>query len=307
MAESETLHVKPNQQESITVSLSEIRSDAEYPNPFQHQPSQPQRHYNVMIPAVEQWPELLINGLKTSTKYAIRTLRAISEGIRDGAGSHHYQGLPTNASGSTPFHNLGSKRYSKKAGGASSCTGRRITRILYLLVLVAVVLTWIIIPNTLRPFQDRDIWIRYLTHEESIKITLPYSRIVHVHDVKKVAIKELELGFTGFHTIGNIKLLSDSGWLRPDREWVNTDWAFKSSSHRPILAVDMGRELFMFLNETLGCFSERPLYGVNDFKFVPENLDYSQLASILYHRSTLGDTFYLSNDDIMYLRRGFKG
>ncbi|KAF9358435.1 hypothetical protein BGX26_001780 [Mortierella sp. AD094] len=292
MAELESLHTRrPTQQESTIVSMTDIHSDPEYANPFQNpiqhqQEFQPQRHYNVAIPAIDHWPAIFARALGTSAKYIAQTARDIRDGARDGsAPSGKYQNVPTSANGSSSFqgNSFGGRRHSKNNGGATTCFSRRISRILFFLLIVTLVITWIAIPKTLKPFHDRDVWIRYFNHEEAIKISLPYSRVVHVQDVKKVALKELDTGYRMTHVAGNVRLLSHSGLLDAGEEWDNNSWRYMSWSSQPILMMSFGNELFQFLNDTLGCFSGAEAYNYNlyDVRFKPENNDYQSLARIL--------------------------
>ncbi|KAF9173205.1 hypothetical protein BGX21_003643 [Mortierella sp. AD011] len=315
MAESESLHTRrATQQESTTVSMTDINSDPEYATPFQHQQqSQPQGHYNVSIPAVDQWPGILARVLRTSATYIARTARDIREGVQDGlASSGKYQNLPTAIDSSSSFrgNSFGGRRHSRNGGGAA-CFSRRIGRILFFLVLVTLVTTWLAVPKNLKPFQNRDIWIRYFNHAEAIKIRLPYSRVVHVYDLKKVALKELDFGYISLHSLNDVRLLSDSGLFNAGEEWDNDRWRFQNSYNQPILMVSLGNELFQFLNDTLGCFSGPEAYNYNvfDIKFSPEYRNFSHLARILHNIGfenagyVSGATF--SNADIVYLRKGF--
>ncbi|KAF9994898.1 hypothetical protein BGZ80_002444 [Entomortierella chlamydospora] len=315
MAELESLHTRrTTQQESTTVPMTDINSDPEYATPFQHQQqSQPQRHYNVSIPAVDQWPGILARVLRTSATYIARTVRDIREGIQDGsASSGKYQNLPTTIDSSSSFrgNSFGGRRHSRNGGGAT-CFSRRIGRILFFLVLVTLVTTWLAVPKNLKPFQNRDIWIKYYNHAEAIKIPLPYSRVVHVYDLKKVALKELDRGYISLHSLSEVRLMSGSGLLEAGEVWDNDDWRYQNSYEQPILMVSPGNELFQFLNDTLGCFSGPEAYNYNVFniKFSPEYRNYSRLARIL-HRIGLENAGYVSpvmfyNADILYLRKGF--
>ncbi|KAF9358436.1 hypothetical protein BGX26_001781 [Mortierella sp. AD094] len=310
MAESESFHARrPTQHESTTVPMAETHSDVEYPNPSQHQPSQPQSHYNIAIPAIEHWLGLLVRVLKISTVYVVLTARRIHEGVRDvSAPSGKYQNVPTSANGSSSFqgNSFGGRRHSRNSGGATTCFSRRIGRILFFLLIVTLVTTWLTIPKTLKPFHNRDIWIRYFNHEEAMKVVMPYSRVVHVYDVKKATLKEFDLGYGISHAMANVKLISRYGWLRSDEEWDNDGWKFESTSYMPILAVAPNRELLQFLNDTLGCFSGREVFNRKmDIKFAPVGNDYMKLASILYKMNNPNNLF--SNDEITYLRMGFKG
>ncbi|KAF8928801.1 hypothetical protein BGZ58_009372 [Dissophora ornata] len=184
--------------------------------------------------------------------------------------------------------------------------GHHLRRLFFFFCFLTLLIVWIAVPTRVQPFQDRDVWIRYFNHEEAIKIVLPYGQRVHVQDVKKHVMKELDNAFGVTHTLGNVKLLArERGWLRPDEIWKNGDWRFTSSSYMPIIAVEPRFELFRFLNSTLGCFSDAEAYSNNvfDIKFRPAFNDYRSLWRIL---STLHDGGgYLINDDIRYLRVGF--
>ncbi|KAF8946841.1 hypothetical protein BGZ46_005684, partial [Entomortierella lignicola] len=241
--------------------------------------------------------------LKASAKHTAQFARAIQAGYS--SSNNGYQGLPANANGS-----FGRARYSKKDNSAS-WRNRRLARIIFFSVLAAFTIIWIFaVPNTLKPLHDRDIWIRYFNHEEAIKVTLPYRRVVHVHDVKKSVLKELDHGFYMQHFLTNVKLITSEGLLRSDEVWDNNHGRFSSSAQQPILAVAPQNELFKFLNETLGCFSGADAYDGNVFniKFLPDN-GYGQLASVLYKINNDNSPGYwhqsVSNLDILYLRNGF--
>ncbi|KAF9957336.1 hypothetical protein BGZ72_001931 [Mortierella alpina] len=163
-------------------------------------------------------------------------------------------------------------------------------------------MTWVLLPTTLKPFQNRDVWVRFFDHEEAVKIVLPYRQRIHVYDVKKIALKEMDAGYTS-HNPENVRLLSDvgNGLLRPDEVWDNA--LYHSSAYYPILAVETRYELFSYLNRTLGCFSDIRAFGNNiyEIKFQPQFNDYQPLSYVLHsiHRNTV------TNWQVQYLRRAF--
>ncbi|KAG0053547.1 hypothetical protein BGZ83_000900 [Gryganskiella cystojenkinii] len=337
MADAENLQArKPHADHSgESVSVPMLNVEDQYPNPFQQRP-QPnqhhsqQRHYNVMIPAVEHWPGLFLQGVRTAAQFSSEKLRQFQEARAKG----QYQGLPmtsisssaSSSSRPTTF-SFGSKRQLKDSGGRTMlCSGRRLTRILLLLtVLVTIPLYIFVIPRTLKPFQNRDVWVRYFNHEEPIKIDLPYAKRVHVADVKKVAFHQLSQGYqySGLE-LGQMFLISPYGRLKPDEEWENDEYRFESSFDQPILVVDPREQLFEFLSKRLQCFSDSSYYygggrfGHQDIVFKPPSntyYDYSNLWYILRNIREANNpdrhNWYnsqhtpVSGDYIQYLRKGF--
>ncbi|KAG0246519.1 hypothetical protein B0O80DRAFT_500371 [Mortierella sp. GBAus27b] len=293
-------------------------SGDEYPNPFQHQ-----RYYNVAVPAIEHWPDLLSHGLKASVRSLRWIFRQIKDAIRElcaseDSSSWRYQDLPmtVNGSFSEPSSrgrvSFGKRRHLYPENGfPRSCPNRRLGRLLCLLIAATIIVTILLLPARFQPFHERVAWIRYFNHEEAVKVVLPFGRNVHVQDVKKIAVKEMGLGAGSTQTLGNIRLLSPMtrNVLPGDMTWDSyIGW---SSPEIPIIAVEPRYELLKFLNETLGCFSGPEAYGGNimDVKFLPQLDGYGPLITVL---QTLlhghGYSAYnvdVYNRDIDYLRRGF--
>ncbi|KAF9139870.1 hypothetical protein BGX30_007367 [Mortierella sp. GBA39] len=311
---------------STSVPIVESNSGADqYPNPFQqhvgqahgrnHQ--QQQQHYNVMIPTIDHWPAIFLDGLKTSAQLAVLGLKQAHTKWQEYQSSRggSYQVLPTTIDSlsqqNTPTRQMftfGSKRQ-QKGGHQFSVSGRRLTRLLFLLVLAVTTILLLVLPHRLNPLEDRAIWIRYYSHEEAIKIMVPYGIKLHVSDVKKAALKEMHQGFSTFGPAGTVKLISKgSGALAPDRVWNNRDWEFESSARHPILIVDTKYELFRFLESSLHCFAPQREYAQQRrdqfmVSFNPEHNDYATLARII--NNIANDQKYFEEYEIFYLRNAF--
>jgi len=246
---------------SVAVPAVESHSGADqYPNPFQHQPngqrqehgrSHQQQHYNIMIPTIEHWPALFMQGLKTTAIYTVEGLKQLHIKFQEytAANSGSYQVLPTtNLDASrrqqqqqdrqTAF-TFGTKRQLKQGRHQCSVSGRRLTRLLCFLVLVVTTIVLLVVSHRWNPLEERAIWIRYFTHEEPIKIYLPYGFNVHVSDVKKEAVKDMQVGFSTINP-GNVRLISRNyGVLPADAVWDNNkDYMFGNSGYHPIIAVE---------------------------------------------------------------------
>ncbi|KAF9082370.1 hypothetical protein BGX23_012531 [Mortierella sp. AD031] len=322
MADADTLQTRKAHHadaDSSTVPMVDSHSDTDqYPNPFRHTQEPRQQHYNVMIPTVDHWPALFLQGLQTSARYTLVGLRQLHAKIQEYSAnsSGTYRVLPTTNLDSRPHHQqqqqqrqsftFGSKRQLKQGGHHVSCTGRQLTRIFFVLVLVVITIVLLVLPHQLNPLEDRAVWIRYYNHEEAITIPLPYGRQVHVSDVKKTALKELHNGYTSF-TPGNVKLISrNRGALQPDNVWDNSDWAYQSSAYDPIIAVETRYELFLFLNSTLGCFSSAREFPGDVYSAKFKSSDWSSwrtLASVLHKIAHNID--YFEEHEIFKLREGF--
>ncbi|KAF9988540.1 hypothetical protein BGZ75_009203 [Mortierella antarctica] len=282
----DTAHTRRSQQdtESTTVDITGMGSESDHLtsasagslNPFQQ--SQPrhhpqQQHYSIHIPTINHWPTLLIQ----HTRKGVSLIRKSIQRLRDNS----YQSVPSSDDYHNPFHTSGFGGR-KEPGHSSSCSGRRLSWVLILLSLLALTVTWVLLPTTLKPFQDRDVWVRFFDHEEPVKIVLPYSRKVHVYDVKKYALKEMDNGYTS-HNPDTVKLLAvhSAGLLRTDAVWDNN--VYFNSARDPIIAIETGLELFDHLNRTLGCFSDASAFGNDMFKihFQPKFNDYQPLSNIL--------------------------
>ncbi|KAF9437641.1 hypothetical protein BGZ76_011823 [Entomortierella beljakovae] len=272
MAEEDAFHARRSAgQESTTVPMTEVYMEGNnqntYANPFLEEQSRP-RNYNVSIPAVEQWPRIAAKSFDAFAKHSVR----LWQGIRAKWSEDNYQALPSSSSSS-----FGQRK--KKEAGRTTLLGRQMTRILALFFIVGIVLTWAFLPATVKPFQKRDIWIRYFNHEEPIKIVLPYSLKVDVYDVKKAAMKEL---FQGYSMVGpsEVKLINLYGALESD--------------------------MMTFLNSSLGCFS-----GIDKFNYRYETVrfqsyNYGRLYKILSHLGGgKGSKYYIQKNDIHFLREAF--
>ncbi|KAF9394062.1 hypothetical protein CPC16_000244 [Podila verticillata] len=158
----------------------------QYPNPFQQPPGQhtssQQQHYSILIPTVNHWPRIALEGLARGAvhaldalKYAQRTLHAhVNQHRANSSSSYHV--LPTSSAdlhelsspSSSPPHRrriitFGSKRQQKESG-----------------------------------------------HEEPVKIVLPFGRQVYVSDVKATAMKAMAFGnlncfTTSYYPSNNIR------------------------------------------------------------------------------------------------------
>ncbi|KAF9148027.1 hypothetical protein BG015_010271 [Linnemannia schmuckeri] len=331
MADADTLQARKahnhSDDESASVPIVESHSGADqYPNPFQqhvghaHVRSSNQQHYNVMIPTVDHWPAIFLDGLKTSAHFAVFGLKKAHakwqefQSSRSGSGGS-YQVLPTTvdtrsqqqSTTTRQTFTFGSKRQ-QKGGHNFNVSGRRLTRLLFFLVLVVTTILLLVLPHRLNPLEDRAIWIRYYSHEEAIKIMVPYGLKLHVSDVKKAALKEMHQGFSTFAP-GNVKLITRTkGALAPDDVWDNRDWDFESSARHPILVVDTKYDLFRFLDSSLSCFAQpgeyiqqrRDQYMVS---FNPQYNDYTTLAKII-DKIANGER-YFQEYEIFYLREAF--
>ncbi|KAG0271684.1 hypothetical protein BGZ95_000466 [Linnemannia exigua] len=322
-------HNQDDKGAATAVPMVESHSGTDqYPNPFQqqqqhhvghgHSHHQRQQHYNVMIPTVDHWPAIFMSGVKTTAHYIVLSLQQVHNKFQEyqASRSSSYQVLPTTNIDTRPYpqqnstrqpFRFGSKRQ-QKSGHQVTCSGRQITRSFFLLILLVTTIVLLVIPHRLNPLEDRAIWIRYYNHEEAVKITVPYGLKLHVSDVKKTALKELQFGFSNFKP-GNVKLITMyGGALAPDQIWKNSRDEFKSTARYPILVVDTKYELFRFLDSALGCFATaneysqdgRDLYSVS---FSPDYRGYSVLAKIL-NAIANGDTLF-QEWDIFYLREAF--
>lgn len=258
-------HSHTDEESTTVVPIVESHSDVDqYPNPFQqhvgqahgrNRNQQQQQHYNVMIPTVDHWPAIFLDALKTSAHFAVFGLKLVHakwQQFQSSRSGGSYQVLPTTTNldihspnqqqpNARQKYSFGSKRQ-QKGGHQFSFSGRRLTRLLFVLVLVVTTVLLLVLPHRLNPLNDRVIWIRFYSHEEAIKIKIPYGRKVHVSDIKKVALREMHQGFSNFAP-GNVKLITrdtryNDGTLKPDEVWDNRDWTFESSARHPILVID---------------------------------------------------------------------
>ena len=96
-------------------------------------------------------------------------------------------------------------------------SGRRLSQFLLLLSLATLASVWVfVVPHTLKPYKDREVWIRYLDHTEAIKIQAPLGRTMHVADVRHVAFAQLSQGFAYQQLeLGKLLLISDRLVLSP--------------------------------------------------------------------------------------------
>lgn len=230
----------------------------QYPNPFQQPPRQhnsSQQHYSILIPTVDHWPRIALEGLARGAvftldalSYAQRTLHARVAHLRANNPSSSYHVLPTSTADlhdlssppSTPPRRVisfGSKRQQKQgAGYRVQCSSRRWTRVLALVTLATLLITLLALPTRMNPFRSRVVWVRYYTHEESVKVELPFGKEVHVSDVKATAVKALAFGYE--KPLGQVKLISpsQSRGLRPGDEWEDYD----TTAWRPVIAAETG-------------------------------------------------------------------
>ncbi|KAG0375591.1 hypothetical protein BGX24_008881 [Mortierella sp. AD032] len=337
MADADTLqtrkahHTQDDNGAATAVPMAESHSETDhYPNPFQqqqqhhvghgHAQHQRPQHYNVMIPTVDHWPAIFMNGLKVTANYTVLGLQQAHNKYQEyqASRSGSYQVLPTTNFDTHPYPQQTSKRQTfsfgskrqQKGGHQVTCSGRQITRSFFLLVLLITTIILLAIPHRLNPLEDRAIWIRYYNHEEAIKIMVPFGLKLHVSDVKQQALKELQSGFSPF-TPGNVKLLARYyGALLPDEVWDNSHDSFASSARHPILVVDTRYELFHFLDSALGCFATPSEYyqqnlDIFSVTFSPGYSGYSTLAMILDKIANNDSTF--DEREIFYLREAFKG
>ncbi|KFH69965.1 hypothetical protein MVEG_04768 [Podila verticillata NRRL 6337] len=301
----------------------------QYPNPFQQPPGQhtssQQQHYSILIPTVNHWPRIALEGLARGAvhaldalKYAQRTLHAhVNQHRANSSSSYHV--LPTSSAdlhelsspSSSPPHRrriitFGSKRQQKESGYRVLCSSRRWTRLFAALTLLVLLITLLVLPRRMNPFRSRVVWVRYYSHEEPVKIVLPFGRQVYVSDVKATAMKAMAFGYD--RPLGQVKLLPGPqyrGRLSPGHVW---DDDMGTEAEYPIIAVETGFELFDFLNSNLNCFTTS-YYPSNNIRFKPENDEWYSLYHIL--NAINADTTYwhtfnrLSQFDIMYLRKGF--
>ncbi|GJJ70319.1 hypothetical protein EMPS_02668 [Entomortierella parvispora] len=332
-AEQEALQARrptthATQDDSVTVPMLQADHHDQFENPFQQRPQPhhpPQRHYNVMIPAVEHWPSLFMEGVQASTLFVADTLRQLHAYRQSKTGtassSAKYDSLPTSTRSTTTTTSsrrstftFGSKRQLKESGGrAIFFSGRRLSQLLLLLGLAILIPIWVfMVPHTLKPYKNRDVWIRYLNHEEPIKIQVPLGRTIHVADMRIVAFTQLSQGYSYQQLeLGKLILVSDRfGRLPPDTEWRNWECKFGSSPERPILLIDPRYELYQFLNSNLRCLSDEGYYmGHNEpALFKPINNDWAPLANVLHTIRTYeqyGIDKAFKARDILYLRQGF--
>ncbi|KAF9392611.1 hypothetical protein CPB97_000064 [Podila verticillata] len=294
--------------------------DDQYPNPFQQPPRQhtssQQQHYSILIPTVDHWPRIALEGLARGAVYALdalsyaqHTLHAHVNQLRANSSSSSYHVLPTSSAdlhelsspSSSPPHRrriitFGSKRQQKESGYRVLCSSRRWTRLLAALTLFVLFITLLALPRRMNPFRSRTVWVRYYNHEEPVKIVLPFGRKVHVSDVKATAMKAMAFGYE--RPLGQVKLLLPYGHkLFPGDVW-DDDMGIMAEA--PIIAVETGFELFEFLNSNLNCFTS---YPSSNLRFKPEQDQWFMLYDILDRINSNRLTF--DREDIYYLRKGF--
>ncbi|KAK3817754.1 MAG: hypothetical protein J3Q66DRAFT_189979 [Benniella sp.] len=305
-----------------------VHLGAEYPNPFQHQPprirTSQSGNYTISIPSIEQWPRMILEQLKTASQWLLWSCIQIRDAIQQlllarDSSSEMYHALPLtssdsfsepgSSSSSRPRVSFGKRRHLRAGSGPSRwISKRRLGRLACLLCSIALLVTLFSLPKRLLPLRDRVVWVRYFNHEEPVMITLPYGKNLYVHEVKKIAMKELDMGYSTTHSLGNIRLLSvNTGKLWADQIWDNDQYEFSSGPYQPILAVDPRYELFKFLNDTLECFSGPEAFGNNleNIKFKPWD-NFQSLRRILSLLTSPSPWDSIHNRDITYLRAGFK-
>ncbi|KAG0040905.1 hypothetical protein BGZ82_006778 [Podila clonocystis] len=290
----------------------------EYPNPFQQPPQRnlSQQHYSILIPTVDHWPRIALEGLARGAvftldalSYAQRTLHARVTQLRANS-STSYHVLPTSTADlhdlsppSSPPRRIisfGSKRQQKQGSGYRiQCSSRRWTRVLALVTLVTLLITLIALPKRMNPFRSRVVWVRYYTHEEPVKVLLPFGTKVHVSDVKATAMKRLAVGFE--RPLGEVKLISPSWYasMHPGDEWNDYD----TDAWRPIIATETGYGLHDFLQMNLNCFTS---YSSATMRFKPKGNDWNTLYETLSSINEYTDhSLWLQPQHIQYLRKGF--
>ncbi|KAF9128155.1 hypothetical protein BGW39_005317 [Mortierella sp. 14UC] len=335
MAEADTLQTRkahPTQDVDSATAVPAVESHSgtdQYPNPFQQQQHhiehgygrshhQQQQHYNVMIPTVDHWPAIFLDGLKTSAHFAVLGFQKVRSKYQEYQGLHSgsYQVLPTTNLDTRSYPQQTSTRQTfsfgikrqQKGGYQATCSGRRVTRLFFFLVMVVTTILLLVIPHRLNPLEDRSIWIRYYNHEEAVKITVPFGLKLHVSDIKKRALNELQNGYSKFAP-GNVKLISKyNGALSPDQVWDNGRDTFRSSANHPILVIDTKYELFRFLDSALGCFATPNEYSQQrrdpyNVSFDPGYRGYADLARII--DKIANNEVRFDEWEIFYLRDAF--
>lgn len=170
--------------------------------------------------------------------------------LRAESSTSSYHVLPTSSAdlyelspaSSSPSHRrriitFGSKRQQKEGGHRVQCSPRRWTRLLAALTLFVLFITLLALPRRMNLFRSRVVWVRYYSHEEPVKIVLPFGRKVHVSDVKATAVQAMAFGYD--RPLGEVKLLSPHGYqkLWPGEVW---DDHMETEARKPIIAVDTG-------------------------------------------------------------------
>ncbi|KAG0203802.1 hypothetical protein BGX28_004043 [Mortierella sp. GBA30] len=298
--------------ESATVDMTETNTAipnvcstsaaVEYTNSSQQQQQnhRQDQHYNIMIPTMDHWPALFVQYARKGISFVSKATKHLSHGYKSVATAasdeNDRASSSSSISSSSRTITFGSKRQLKRASHVVGCSGRRLGRILFVSCVVVLAVSWILLPKSMKPFHNRDVWVRFFDHEEPVKITLPYRHRIHVQDVKKIALKEMDFGYKTSHVLGNVRLLSatGSGWLKPDWEWDDKDWRYSSESNRPIIAIE----------NRYGCFSDASAFkDVFSIKFQPEYNEYQVLSDILWFIYE-GSYRSILNRHIQYLRRG---
>ncbi|KFH69964.1 hypothetical protein MVEG_04767 [Podila verticillata NRRL 6337] len=288
---------------------------------------QEQQHYNIMIPTLNQWPQLALEGIAKGTAMAVNGVSTAHTKLQAYRAQHpdksSYQGLPTSSSdlylsprssssSSPPSFfsrrdsrkpaSFGGKRQLKRGGVCLlSCSGRRLLQLVMLVVWTVFLLEQL--PQALNPFQET-LWVRYYNHEEPVKVALPLGRKVHVSDVKAAAMTAISYGYES--TLGQTKLLSTMTGeaLSPGAEWDNEKKIFRSSAEKPILAIEINHHLYAFLDLQLGCFSRFSNMDVTSMRFVPPGEDWTMLVEVL-ELLNQNKVRKLMRAHIRYLRQGF--
>ncbi|KAG0088270.1 hypothetical protein BGZ93_010500, partial [Podila epicladia] len=192
---------------------------------------------------------------------------------------------------------FGSKRQQKQgAGYRVQCSSRRWTRVLLVVTLVTLLITLLALPARMNPFRSRVVWVRYYTHEESVKVVLPFGKKVHVSDVKATAMQAMAFGYQ--KPLGQVKLISRHGEHHPGQEWEE----YGTNAWNPIIAVETNYELHEFLNSNLHCFTSHPSPNA---RFTSEYNDWGTLYNILDWINTDRIRFFIEPYHIQYLRKGF--
>ncbi|KAF8952749.1 hypothetical protein BGZ52_004112 [Haplosporangium bisporale] len=246
---------------------------------------QEQQHYNIMIPTLNQWPQLALEGIAKGTAMAVNGVSTAHTKLQAYRAQHpdksSYQGLPTSSSdlylsprssssSSPPSFfsrrdsrkpaSFGGKRQLKRGGVCLlSCSGRRLLQLVMLVVWTVFLLEQL--PQALNPFQET-LWVRYYNHEEPVKVALP-------------------LG-----------------------QWDNEKKIFRSSAEKPILAIEINHHLYAFLDLQLGCFSRFSNMDVTSMRFVPPGEDWTMLVEVL-ELLNQNKVRKLMRAHIRYLRQGF--
>ncbi|KAF9583541.1 hypothetical protein BGW38_009215 [Lunasporangiospora selenospora] len=335
---------QPNQSTSTTSNHGfhngspSTHSPPEYSHPTNPGHVQPysdfqqQSHPPIQVQStIDQMPEIagqivakIGHGILFATRAIINKCREWGES--KSAQSYSYSSLPMHSLGSNQPSKWGARRTRGGAAGHErgclSCYGRRFSRIMCFFILIGLTILSIVITSEILGSdyfveERRTIWVRYFTHDEPVKIVLPYvsSNNLHVSDVKKMALKEMTVAGSTPDP-GNVRLLRcnghfyypNIGFMMPGTTWDNEDYKFISYSSQPIIVVETKYELFKYLNNTLGCFSPAEKFK-GDIKDVASKGDFLALQTISTVVCNLQDKRvgpqWVTRDTVQQLRQVF--